>query len=271
MKWIPQLTIDECTTAPPSSIPTLVLGHSLGSGATMWDEVVPLLTPWARVIRYDLPGHGGSAPADCNETLTAELFFQRLKIALDEAGVGEFHIAGLSIGGLLAISAPGFFGQRIRSVAIMNSGPRVGTSEMWQERQEDVAANGVKHLVAPVMERWFSPEFTQGYGAEAVERIAQTYSACDPSGYNQACQILATTDSYGQVATIACPVLVVSGENDAGCDWQAGTALADLLGSGQCPHVQHLPIARVRHMSAMETPHLIAGALIDLVKRGERL
>ena len=44
----------------PADAPVLVLSNSLGSTLEMWDRQMAALTPYLRVIRYDLRGHGAS-------------------------------------------------------------------------------------------------------------------------------------------------------------------------------------------------------------------
>lgn len=261
--WKLKLTVNESAAGPEA--PTLVLGHSLGSGHLMWDSLVPLLTPWVRLIRFDLPGHAGSPVAPITEPMNLDIFFSALTRSLDDVGVGSFHFGGLSIGGLLALAAPARVGERLLSTTCMSSGPRAGTTQMWAERIDEVRAGGVDHLVSPTIQRWFTPEFANGRGRHAVALIEKTYSECDPLGYIHACQILAHTDVSEELADITCPVLVVAAEHDAGCDHEAGRKLVDTIRAGAAPWVQLLPIASVRHMSAMEAPHLVAGALVDLI------
>ena len=38
----------------------LMFSNSLGADLTMWDELVPLLLPYFRVLQYDTRGHGQS-------------------------------------------------------------------------------------------------------------------------------------------------------------------------------------------------------------------
>ena len=48
----------------PSGAPVLVLGNSLGTSRAVWDPQVPALAAHFRLLRFELPGHGGSpAPA----------------------------------------------------------------------------------------------------------------------------------------------------------------------------------------------------------------
>ncbi|MEV6184204.1 alpha/beta fold hydrolase, partial [Streptomyces sp. NPDC052015] len=44
----------------PVTAPPLLLCPSLGTSYALWDKVAPELSVTHRVIRWDLPGHGGS-------------------------------------------------------------------------------------------------------------------------------------------------------------------------------------------------------------------
>lgn len=44
----------------PRDAPVVVLGPSLGTTLDLWAPQLPALTGSWRVLRYDLPGHGGS-------------------------------------------------------------------------------------------------------------------------------------------------------------------------------------------------------------------
>ncbi|MBI0316380.1 alpha/beta fold hydrolase, partial [Streptomyces javensis] len=46
-------------TDGPEDGPVLVLGPSLGTTWHMWDRQIPELSRHWRVLRFDLPGHGG--------------------------------------------------------------------------------------------------------------------------------------------------------------------------------------------------------------------
>ena len=43
--------------------PVLLFSNSLGADMRMWDDLVPLLLPYFRVLQYDTRGHGGSIEA----------------------------------------------------------------------------------------------------------------------------------------------------------------------------------------------------------------
>jgi 3-oxoadipate enol-lactonase len=43
--------------------PVLVLGNSLGTSRAIWEPQLPVLAAHFRLLRYELPGHGGAEPA----------------------------------------------------------------------------------------------------------------------------------------------------------------------------------------------------------------
>jgi alpha-beta hydrolase superfamily lysophospholipase len=83
----------------PASAPPLLLGPSLGTSYALWDKVAPELSLTHRVIRWDLPGHGGSA-ADLIGPGAGVGDLADLVLALaDSLGVERFAYAGVSLGG----------------------------------------------------------------------------------------------------------------------------------------------------------------------------
>jgi pimeloyl-ACP methyl ester carboxylesterase len=83
----------------------VVLLHGLGYHRKSWDAIVPLLSTHREIITIDLPGFGQSPDPDPRiprnpETATAWLdaIFKALKIE-------QPHVAGHSLGGLLALRA----------------------------------------------------------------------------------------------------------------------------------------------------------------------
>jgi pimeloyl-ACP methyl ester carboxylesterase len=78
--------------------PVLVLLHSLGTDHGMWDPVVERLAPERDVIALDMPGFGASPPiADASPPSLAAAVHAQL------AEVGEYHVAGNSLGGWVAL------------------------------------------------------------------------------------------------------------------------------------------------------------------------
>lgn len=76
--------------------PVCVLSGGLGSSWFDWDLVVPLLTPYRTVVRFDRPGYGLSAPSERIPTAAGEA--ARIRAVLDALGLtGRCTVAGHSL------------------------------------------------------------------------------------------------------------------------------------------------------------------------------
>lgn len=79
----------------------IVLLHGFGANKTHWVRFVPLLPDSLPVLALDLPGHGEST-FDPAATYDVPALVDGVAAALEALGVGRFHLAGNSLGGLVA-------------------------------------------------------------------------------------------------------------------------------------------------------------------------
>ena len=79
----------------PADGPAVLFGPSLGTDLHLFDAQVAALSDRFRCVRFDLPGHGDSAPVTGDLTIS-ELGRGALAAA-DAAGIGDFHYVGVSI------------------------------------------------------------------------------------------------------------------------------------------------------------------------------
>ncbi|MGP3924141.1 alpha/beta fold hydrolase [Streptomyces sp. 8N616] len=83
--------------------PACVLSGGLGSSWFDWDPVIPLLSPYRTVVRFDRPGLGLSAPAPPPLTPTAAGEAARILGVLDALGLtGPCTVVGHSLAGFHA-------------------------------------------------------------------------------------------------------------------------------------------------------------------------
>ncbi|GAB2589002.1 alpha/beta fold hydrolase [Streptomyces capparidis] len=195
----------------PEDAPALVLGPALGTTAQIWQEQIADLAKYWRVVRYDLPGHGGSAahPADSVEELAVLL----LEL-LDALGVERFGYAGVGIGGsvgtLLALSHP----HRVASLALIGSsaGPP-GPPATWREHAVVVRATGLEHEARTAAARWFTAA-SLAEEPGLAEPCAAMVRTVDPACYAACCDALAKHDLRDQLPAITAPTLVIAGAED---------------------------------------------------------
>ncbi|MFD7924138.1 4-carboxymuconolactone decarboxylase [Streptomyces sp. NPDC059740] len=188
----------------------LVLGASLGTTWHMWDRQVPELARQWRVVRFDLPGHGGS-PAYPAASV-AELA-DRLLATLDELGIDRFGYAGCSLGAAVGLQLALTRPRRVTSLALVSASPRNGTADAWRQRGVVVRTNGLDPIARTAPERWFTPVFA-GAQPAIVEWAVEMVRTTDPGCYIAACEALAAFDVRSELGQVQVPTLVVAGADD---------------------------------------------------------
>lgn len=96
----------------------LLLVHGLGSSARAWNMIAPGLAERFTVITIDLPGHGLS-PHDVTQAMDPVALAQRLFDEMALLGFDEFHLAGNSLGGWIALEMAALHPHRIRSLVAL--------------------------------------------------------------------------------------------------------------------------------------------------------
>jgi pimeloyl-ACP methyl ester carboxylesterase len=97
--------------------PVVVLVHGFGATKDLWNPIAAELTPRYRVIAPDLPGFGES-PVREDGQYDAESQARRIRALLDTLGVHDHHIAGSSMGGLVAVVYASLYPEAVRSLLI---------------------------------------------------------------------------------------------------------------------------------------------------------
>lgn len=255
-------------TRPAAANPLLVLLPSLGTATSLWDGVVAALradprTAGLRILRIDLPGHGAS-PAVPGPVSIPELAEAVLAV-VDEAGGGVFHVAGVSLGGAIALELAVAHPDRVRSLTMSCSGARIGTAQGWADRAAQVRSSGTASLVTASAGRWFAPGYLDrdagGPGARTLTALVDV----DDASYACCAEALADFDRTPDLSTLAAPTLAISGEHDAVTTPASMQDLADDIPGGR-----HIALDGASHLAVLEEPATVAELLAEHIAAAER-
>ncbi|SDO50168.1 bifunctional 3-oxoadipate enol-lactonase/4-carboxymuconolactone decarboxylase PcaDC [Actinacidiphila guanduensis] len=236
----------------PDGAPVLVLGPALGSTWHMWDRQLPELTGTWRVLRFELPGHGG-APAE--PASTVDNLARRLLAVLDDEGVDTFGYAGCELGAAVGARLALLRPDRLAALALVSAAARFGTADTWRQRGVVVRANGLDRTAANTPQRWFTHAFLSTQPAItdwAVQMVRTTDTAC----YIAACEALAAFDIRDQLSSITVPTLVVAGADDT----ETPPADARLLVAG-IPDARLAVVPGTGHLAPVEEPTAVGTLL----------
>jgi 3-oxoadipate enol-lactonase len=224
--------------------PWLTLSHPIGVDRRIWDPLLPRLTPHYRVLAVDTRGHGGSAAPDAACSMD-ELAADVLQL-WQQLGIPQSHFLGLSLGGCigmaLALAAP----ERLRSlvVACARLEMDAAATAMWQQRATLVEQQGMAAVLAPTLERWFTPDFLSRQPA-TVDWTGRQLLACPPRGFAASARALAGLHLQGPLAGLRVPTLYLAGQHDKAVSVDQIQAYARLSPGARFealagPHILHI-------------------------------
>jgi 3-oxoadipate enol-lactonase/4-carboxymuconolactone decarboxylase len=249
---VPDHTIDG-----PDDAPVLVLGASLGTDGRMWEPQLPALTGRFRVVRYAHPGHGpGDAPVDRGPRTIDELGAGVLDL-LDHLDVTRASLAGISLGGMVALWVAANAPDRVDRLALCCTAAHLPPPEAWHERAAAVRAGGTGPLLETLLGRWFTPGFA-GRRPDVEALVAGMLADADPEGYASCCEAIATLDLRDQLGKVRAPTLVLTGADDPVCPPATALALHEGIAGSAL-----LTLPGAAHLANIERPEAFTRALVD--------
>ena len=234
--------------------PVIVLSNSLGSRYSMWDDLVPMLLPYFRVLQYDTRGHGESDKPDGPYTIDA--LGRDVIDLMDQLEIDKAYYCGLSMGGLIGQWLGIHHGERFYKMALSNTAAKIGERQSWLDRVELLQAQGMQAIAEATMEKWFSSRF-KAESPKKYHHFREMFLSADVQGYCGGCHAVAGADFSSDIARVDVPALVIAGDEDP----VTTVMQAQFL-------VAHIPDAQLlvingRHLLSAERPQLYAEGLID--------
>lgn len=236
--------------------PVLVFSNSLGSDMGMWDELIPDLLPYFRVLQYDTRGHGGSEVPNGEYTI-AQLSEDVINL-LDDLKIDKVYFCGLSMGGLigqwLGIHRP----ERLHKLIISNTDAKIGSDERWNDRIQTISNEGMETIVEATLEKWFTDAFRKE-NPTRVNKTKEVFLANDPKGYCGCCAAIRDADFKQDIKSISVDTLVITGDEDEVTNVAAAEKMQEIIPNAQ------LKVFHTRHLSSTELPNEYAQTLIDFI------
>jgi (E)-2-((N-methylformamido)methylene)succinate hydrolase len=237
----------------------LALIHGVGASLEVWDGVAARLRDHYRIVRYDQRGHGQSEKVP--RPYSVEDFAGDLRALMDALGFARAHVAGHSLGGLVAQSFALDYPNRVSKLALIST--VAGRTPQERARVEErlaMVASGIAgdHFRAS-LDRWFTDEF-RAANPELLAAYAARNQANDPACYAAAYRVLAMTDLADRLPEIRAETLVMTGEHDQGSNARMARLMHERI---QGSILRILPV--LRHSILVEAPDVVANVLEDFL------
>lgn len=121
----PRLRLHVLTSGPADGEPVLFV-HGNVSSATYWEETMLALPAGYRAIAPDLRGYGATEFKPLDATRGLADFAEDLLALVDALDIGDFHVAGHSLGGAVLFTLAPLAGARVRSITLAAPGSPYG-------------------------------------------------------------------------------------------------------------------------------------------------
>ena len=239
---------------------TIVFIHGFSLDTRMWDDQFEAFAQHYQVVRYDLRGFGQSA-APTNEPYTHA---DDLKALLQYLKINSAHIAGLSLGGGIAIDFALTYPEATRSLITID-----GTlgGYRWAKDWGGPRATAQSAGVEAAREVWladeqFIPANELPPVAARLRQMVTTYSGWhwldrDPGRWLQ-------PPAIERLEQIRAPVLAIVGERDLP-DFHA---IADTL-QQRIPWARKVVVPDAGHMANMEAPEQVNKVILSFLADNE--
>ncbi|MEO9140549.1 MAG: alpha/beta fold hydrolase [Jatrophihabitans sp.] len=242
----------------------LVLVHGVTHRRQAWYPVLDRLVDHREVILVDLPGHGESTDLVTDGRPVAEVLREEFKQFLDEAGLDRPHVAGNSLGGLVALYA-GAHGHARSVTALSPAG-------FWQNSREWGYTRSIFSRACSLTERMGDSvellarsaagrKVMYGVLVARPSRVSQDQAIGDARAFLRARPALRTllseAEPFSEPIPQDVPVTIAWGARDMVLPpWQAETAKRVV------PHGEHLMMRGVGHVPMTDDPSYVAKVLL---------
>lgn len=235
--------------------PPLLMIHGVGARLENWDGVAAILARNFKVARFDLRGHGQSSKVPGPYSL--DLFADDAVALLDHLGIARAHVAGHSLGGMIAVTLGRKYPERVDRLAVLSAaaGRTEEERKKVMERIALIAAGIPGDHFQNSLARWFTDEFRSA-NPELMEQYAARNRENDPACYAAAYTVLATGEVAPDLAHVKAPTLVATGEGDLGSNPRMSQFIHEGIAGSE---LRILP--RLRHSILIEAPRTVAGLL----------
>lgn len=231
---------------------------------TIWSLVLPALAKHYRVVVFDNRGVGQSSGADTISSIR-QLAADAAGL-LDAIGLRSAHVAGHSMGGLIAQELALARPQLVQSLTLLASGTQVDERgqaivESWGELPRLVDAATATRLILP----WMYTNALYARPGAVAQIINQILLNPYPTGVQaiaDQCRAIGAHRSSDRLGEIGCPTLALVGREDILLPVACSEQLVQAIRGAEL-----VILERTGHGLLIESPDAVSQAMLDFLGR----
>lgn len=243
--------------------PTLVFLHAFPFSREMWRPQVEAFGREFRVVAPDFPGFGGSSPFVGDPSI--DRLADDVASLLEALGIlGRVTLAGLSMGGYVALAFARRYPQRLRALVLANTRaePDDDSARANRNRLIESARNQTPaDIAATLLPRMLSPH-TLNHRPDVVaevRRIAEQQSI--DAIVNATIALRDRPDARPFLPQIDVPTLILSGQDDVITPPPVLQSLAQAI-----PNARLETVAQAGHLANLEQPEAFNDRVLEFLR-----
>lgn len=249
-----------------TSGPPLLLVHGFPLDRALWRAQLDALGGEARVVALDLPGFGATpAESDGRAPTTMEAYAEQVVAVADALGFVRFALAGLSMGGYVALAVARRHPARLAALALVDTRAEADAPEARPGRLKNAdraLSEGTAFLADEMLPKLLAPATLSGR-PELVAAARAMVERTSAAGAAAALRGMAERpDARPDLGRIAVPTTVVVGAEDSLTPPELARALATAI-----PDAELVVAPGAGHLTPIEAPDAVTAALRGLLAR----
>lgn len=244
------------------TIPVVLL-HGFPHDSGLWTEQMAAhdqALAGTRLLAPDLPGFGASTPLRVS---SMDGYADAIAAMLDAAGVERAVIAGLSMGGYVALAFWRLHADRVRALILLDTKAGADAEPAKEKRRELIATverDGVGSIVPGLIPGQLGAT-TRAEQPSLVERVDVMLRRAPASGVIGAAEaMLSRIDSTPTLDTITVPTLVIVGEEDTLTPQTDAVVLSSGIRGSRL-----VTVPGAGHLSPLEQPAVVNAAIAEFL------
>lgn len=226
--------------------PPIVFIHGLGATSSAFQPLIDALGGF-RSIRPDLPGAGRSPRP--HAAISVDGLAADIRDVLSCVAGGPAHLIGHSMGSLIALHVATSAPEAVASLTLFApiGEPNEAMRERLRERADLVRREGMLAVADAIATAALSSA-TKSENPIVAAYVRESHLRQDAEGFARSCEALAAAQGP-DLRHLRCPVLLVTGEDDAVAPPSAAQGLADRMRGAKLK-----VLARCGHWTPLERP-----------------
>lgn len=224
--------------------------------------LIPGLACTARLYTEQMPALWTFGPVTVADHRRAE-HVDAIARQILESAPRQFALAGLSMGGYIALAIMRLAPERVAKLALLDTGSRGDTPEQTERRKAQIAMAQNSQLDAINDTLWpllVHPDRKDDAALKTVVTGMSLMSGAE-AFVRQQQAIMTRPDSRPFLPNIKCPTLVLVGDGDQLTPPPLADEMAKLI-----PGSRHVVVPKSGHLSTLEQPEFVTKTLVEWMK-----